>query len=64
MLPADRGYDARDLAARLPVDGLISSKIAPPPIKSQQFDENYFRQIGIWMLLATSPICDRRLILP
>jgi hypothetical protein len=23
-----------------------------------------FRQIGIWMLLATSPICDRRLILP
>jgi hypothetical protein len=43
---------------------LISSKIAPRPIKSQQFNENYFRQIGIWMLLATSRICDRRLILP
>jgi hypothetical protein len=47
-----------------PIGGLISSKIAPRPIKSQQFNENYFRQIGIWMLLATSLICDRRLILP
>jgi hypothetical protein len=47
-----------------PIGGLISSKIAPQPIKSQQFDENYFRRIGIWMLLATSLIRDRRLILP
>jgi hypothetical protein len=47
-----------------PIGGLISSKIAPRPIKSQQINENYFRQIGIWMLLATSLICDRRLILP
>jgi len=39
-------------------------EVAPRPIKSQQFSENYFRQIGIWMLLATSLICDRRLILP
>jgi hypothetical protein len=44
---------------RAPIGGLISSKIAPRPIKSQQLNENYFRQIGIWM---TSLIRDRRFL--
>jgi hypothetical protein len=49
MLISDRGYDARDLAARLiGAPGFIKDCATTHQITAIQ--RNYFRQIGIWMI--------------